>query len=67
MFCSSPGHIYFECMTRQEKFMMEAIALSQNGVRNNEGGPFGCIIVKDDTIVGRGNNKVILSNDPTAL
>jgi len=45
---------------------MEAIALSQNGVRNNEGGPFGCIIVKDDKIIGRGNNKVTSSNDPTA-
>ena len=53
-------------MTREEKFMMEAIALSQNGVRNNEGGPFGCIVVKGDTIVGRGNNKVTSSNDPTA-
>ena len=53
-------------MTREEKFMNEAILLSQNGVRNNEGGPFGCIIVKDDTIVGRGNNKVTSSNDPTA-
>ncbi|MGI8582679.1 MAG: nucleoside deaminase [Chitinophagaceae bacterium] len=53
-------------MTREEKFMMEAIALSQNGVRNNEGGPFGCIIVKDDVIVGKGNNKVTSSNDPTA-
>ena len=46
--------------------MSEAILLSQNGVRNNEGGPFGCIIVKDDKIVGRGNNKVTSSNDPTA-
>lgn len=53
-------------MTREGKFMSEAIALSQNGVRNNEGGPFGCIIVKDDVIVGRGNNKVTSSNDPTA-
>lgn len=53
-------------MTREEKFMMEAIILSQNGVRNNEGGPFGCIIVKDDIIVGRGNNKVTSSNDPTS-
>src|SRR6187551_910366 len=53
-------------MTREEKFMNEAITLSQNGVRNNEGGPFGCIIVKDDVIVGRGNNKVTSSNDPTA-
>ena len=46
--------------------MMEAIKLSQNGVRNNEGGPFGCVIVKDDRIVGRGNNRVTSSNDPTA-
>jgi guanine deaminase len=53
-------------MTREEKFMSEAITLSQNGVRNNEGGPFGCIVVKGDTIVGRGNNKVTSSNDPTA-
>ena len=53
-------------MTREEKFMMEAIELSKNGVRNNEGGPFGCIIVKGDEIVGRGNNKVTSSNDLTA-
>jgi len=53
-------------MTREQKFMNEAIALSQNGVRNNEGGPFGCVIVKDDKIIGRGNNKVTSSNDPTA-
>lgn len=46
--------------------MMEAITLSQNGVRNNEGGPFGCVIVKDDRIIGRGNNRVTSSNDPTA-
>ena len=46
--------------------MKEAIALSQNGVRNNEGGPFGCIIVKNDKIIGRGNNRVTSANDPTA-
>ncbi len=46
--------------------MSEAIALSQNGVRNNEGGPFGCVIVKNDKIVGRGNNRVTSANDPTA-
>ncbi len=53
-------------MTREENFMMEAIALSKKGVVNNEGGPFGCVIVKDDKIVGRGNNRVTSSNDPTA-
>jgi guanine deaminase len=53
-------------MTREEKFMQEAIELSRNGMANNEGGPFGCIIVKGDEIVGRGNNKVSSTNDPTA-
>ncbi len=53
-------------MTREEKFMQEAIALSKQGMENNEGGPFGCVIVKDDKIVGRGNNKVTSTNDPTA-
>lgn len=53
-------------MTREEKFMMEAIILSQKGIDNNEGGPFGCIIVKDDEIIGRGNNRVINNIDPTA-
>lgn len=53
-------------MTREERFMQEAIALSLNGMKQNEGGPFGCVIVKGDEIVGRGNNKVTSSNDPTA-
>jgi tRNA(Arg) A34 adenosine deaminase TadA len=53
-------------MTREEKFMQEAILLSHNGLLNNEGGPFGCIIVKGDEIIGRGNNKVTSTNDPTA-
>jgi guanine deaminase len=53
-------------MTREEKFMLEAIRLSRAGMQNNEGGPFGCVIVKDDKIVGRGCNKVLATNDPTA-
>jgi tRNA(Arg) A34 adenosine deaminase TadA len=53
-------------MTREEKFMREAIRLSKEGSEANEGGPFGCVIVKGDEIIGRGNNKVLLTNDPTA-
>jgi tRNA(Arg) A34 adenosine deaminase TadA len=53
-------------ITREEGFMKAAIALSHTGCINNEGGPFGCVIVKDDEIIGRGNNKVICNNDPTA-
>lgn len=53
-------------MSRELEFMKHAIALSQQGIKDNEGGPFGCIIVKNNEIVGRGNNKVTSSNDPTA-
>ncbi|RYG49442.1 MAG: nucleoside deaminase [Chitinophagaceae bacterium] len=53
-------------MTREENFMQEAIELSRKGLNHNDGGPFGCIIVKGDTIVGRGNNCVTSHNDPTA-
>ena len=55
-------------MSREEKlkFMQEAINHALKGVHNNEGGPFGCIVVKDGKIVGRGNNKVTSTNDPTA-
>ena len=53
-------------MTREENFMLEAIALSNLGIESHEGGPFGCIVVKDNIIVGRGNNKVTSTNDPTA-
>ena len=46
--------------------MKEAIELSLSGCMSNEGGPFGCVIVKGNKVVGRGNNKVIRNNDPTA-
>lgn len=53
-------------MTREHKFIQEAIELSRKGMMNNDGGPFGCIIVKGEEIVGRGNNRVTSTNDPTA-
>lgn len=53
-------------MTREEIFMQQAIELSAKGITANQGGPFGCIVVKGDEIVGVGNNHVTSSNDPTA-
>lgn len=46
--------------------MLEAIRIAEEGVRNGDGGPFGCIVVKGDEIVGRGNNRVLADNDPTS-
>ena len=51
---------------REKKFLERAIELSRRGMKDGDGGPFGCIIVKDDKIVGEGWNKVTSSNDPTA-
>ncbi|MCW3079546.1 nucleoside deaminase [Segetibacter sp.] len=53
-------------MTREAFFMQKAIELSARGIAGNQGGPFGCVIVKGDTIVGQGNNSVTSTNDPTA-
>ena len=54
-------------LTPHEKvFLEKAIALSKQGMINGQGGPFGCIIVKDNEVIGEGNNRVTSSNDPTA-
>ena len=51
---------------RDEYFMKRAIAMAVKGVDSNAGGPFGCVIVKNDEIVAEGHNKVTSTNDPTA-
>jgi guanine deaminase len=50
----------------QKNFMRKAIALAKEGVLAGNGGPFGCIIVKDGKIIGHGSNMVLKTNDPTA-
>ena len=51
-------------MTKIE-FMKRAIVLSIQNIKDN-GGPFGCVIVKDNNIIAEGVNRVTLNNDPTA-
>ncbi len=53
-------------MTDHKKYIKAAVDEALKGLKNNEGGPFGCVVVKDGTIVGRGHNKVTSTNDPTA-
>ena len=52
-------------MEEKNKFMLEAIELSIKSAATI-GGPFGCVIVKDDQIISEGSNKVTSTNDPTA-
>lgn len=53
-------------MTPEQIFMREAIALAEAGLRQNRGGPFGCVIVRRGEIIARGSNGVTSTNDPTA-
>ena len=46
--------------------MRKAIALSIENVKQNIGGPFGAVIVKDNKIIATGANCVTSHNDPTA-
>ena len=50
----------------KEELMTKAVNLSEYGMDNNFGGPFGAVIVKDGEVIAEGFNNVTSSNDPTA-
>lgn len=51
---------------KEKVFLERAIELSRKGIEDGHGGPFGCVVVKDNTIIGEGWNMVTSTNDPTA-
>lgn len=51
---------------QDKSFLRQAVELARRGVEEGIGGPFGCIIVRDGKIVGKGCNEVTSRNDPTA-
>ena len=48
------------------EYMKIAKELSEENLETNNGGPFGAVVVKNGEIIGRGNNLVLKTNDPTA-
>lgn len=46
--------------------MERAIELGRTGMMEGRGGPFGALIVRGDTILGEGENRVTSLCDPTA-
>lgn len=48
-----------------KRFMKMAIKLAEKSVEKG-GGPFGAVIVREGTVIAKGNNLVTLNNDPTA-
>jgi guanine deaminase len=53
-----------ELDTDRRKFMQEATRLATESVEKGWGGPFGAVIVKDGEIIGRGQNRVLLTGCP---
>jgi len=52
---------------QDQKYINQAIELARSGMKADEGGPFGAVIVNQDgDVIGKGNNKVTSTNDPTA-
>jgi guanine deaminase len=45
--------------------MRRAIELARDSVRSG-GGPFGCVVVRKGQVIGEGQNRVTIWNDPTA-
>jgi guanine deaminase len=48
-----------------ETWMNEALELAKQSI-DTGGGPFGAVVVFNGEVVGRGQNRVTLQNDPTA-
>jgi guanine deaminase len=45
-------------MPKENKFLLRTIELSRKGMQQGNGGPFGCVIVKNGEIIGEGCNVV---------
>lgn len=50
----------------KNEYLIEAIQLGHEGMSHNCGGPFGAVVVRNNRIIGRGFNRVLKDNDPTA-
>ncbi len=51
---------------KDSMYLRQAIELARYGMEAGKGGPFGCVIVREGEVIGRGCNGVTSTNDPTA-
>jgi len=51
---------------KQKELVGEAVRLATESVENGWGGPFGAVITHNGDVIARGQNRVLLTGDPTA-
>jgi len=51
---------------KQKELVGEAVRLATESVENGWGGPFGAVITYNGDVIARGQNRVLLTGDPTA-
>ena len=49
-----------------ETFLQLAVEIAREHMQAGAGGPFGAVIVRNSTVIGRGWNRVTSDHDPTA-
>jgi tRNA(Arg) A34 adenosine deaminase TadA len=52
-------------MGNDKLFLLKAIEIASENIKTG-GGPFGAVIVKDNTIIAGAGNRVVVNSDPTA-
>ena len=55
-----------ESLMYRKEFMAMANEEAKANVNGSDGGPFGCVIIKDGKVVSRAHNHVLVDHDPTA-
>jgi len=48
------------------EFLKIALEEARAGIDENDGGPFGAVVVRDGVVISRAHNEVLKRNDPTA-
>jgi len=51
---------------QMNEFLALALEEARVGIENDDGGPFGAVIVRDGKVVSKAHNEVLKRNDPTA-
>ncbi|AET65475.1 nucleoside deaminase [Methanothrix harundinacea] len=48
------------------EFLALALEEARAGIENDDGGPFGAVIVQEGVVISKAHNEVLRRNDPTA-